>query len=655
MTEKRYEAFTKALDDLNKAWMSKTKNTDRLVGLINEMSADVEKFSSGSLVVDNILGGGFAKGRVIEVYGPEACLFEDTFIQYETIRKDTKERINHKGGTIKKLYERFKNVEGIDKRSFNRQYKAEDLEYKVSSINEEDCIFTNEVLDVVKSGKKECFEVTAKIKNKEYKIQASKDHKFYVGDGKYKPLEDLNEGDFVFIHDSFRNKKGIKKTVRAKEILTKNHPDPKCTKKTVNGKYEYYRNYVYKLVVEAYMNDLTLDEYIEVLNSDDLERIKNLKYVDSSLYDIHHVDGDRNNNSIENLEILKKSDHYRHHALENHNNLRFIAKPAEIVSIENKGVKETYDIRCYSPYNNYVANNFVVHNSGKTSMALTALGNVQREGGNCVFIDVEQALDPVYAQKLGVNLDKLGFAQPSIAEEVIALALALIKTGNVDLIVIDSVAAMMSKDAYEKEVGEVTVASLARLLSQNLPKLVKACREYNCAVIFINQVRDNVGVMWGPKTTTPGGKALKFYASQRLEVKRKGKVEETVDGEKVIIGNEVEVKVVKNKVAPPFKQGTTILTFNKGINKEAELFSVAEELGIIRKVGQRFYIEPSDKLDYNIEDEGMKIATYQANARKQVEEDKKLQEVLTERIQEKFQKEKDSENLVEEEDNEDEE
>lgn len=273
--------------------------------------------------------------------------------------------------------------------------------------------------------------------------------------------------------------------------------------------------------------------------------------------------------------------------------------------------------------------------SGKTSIALTAVGNVQREGGNCVFMDVEQAFDPNYATKLGVNLDELMFTQPSVAEDVLNMAREIILTGEVDLIVIDSVAAMMPRAQYDEDIGKANIALLARMLSQSLPIFTKICNENDCTLIFINQVRDNVGVMYGPKTATPGGKALKFYASQRLEIRKVGKVEETIDKKKEIVGNEVKVKCVKNKIAPPYGEGSTVLTFNKGINKSAELFIVGLELGIINQVGQRFYIEDTDELDkdkYERDENGLKIATYQSATREAIENDPKLEKIIGDKV-----------------------
>lgn len=234
--------------------------------------------------------------------------------------------------------------------------------------------------------------------------------------------------------------------------------------------------------------------------------------------------------------------------------------------------------------------------SGKTSIALTAAGNVQKAGGNVIFIDVEQAFDPKYASKLGVDMEKLGFSQPSFAEDALRQVLLFCKTGMVDLIILDSVAALTPK-AEDDDLEKQQMALLARLLSKALRHLITVANQTNTTVIFINQTRANVGQMFGPQTTTSGGKALKFYASQRIQVAKKTQVK---DGD-TVIGTEVRLKCIKNKIAPPYGEGVTVLTFAKGINKAAEIALIGEELGIIKKTGRTYRYTPTENfgLDEN--------------------------------------------------------
>jgi hypothetical protein len=267
--------------------------------------------------------------------------------------------------------------------------------------------------------------------------------------------------------------------------------------------------------------------------------------------------------------------------------------------------------------------------SGKTSIALTMAGNIQKEGGNVVFLDVEQAFDPRYARRLGVDTDNLAISQPIIAEQCLKIVNDLCASGTVDMIVVDSVASMVPRAEYEQDDFEkATIGLVARLMSKALKQIAANAHKNQCTVVFLNQTRANVGVMYGPSTTTSGGNALKFYASQRIEVKRKGKVEE--DGD--VIGNEVFLKVIKNKIAPPFGEGLTVLTYKKGINKAAELLVLGEQLGIITKKGRTYYCPDSDMLDMTgnlsrVEGE-IKIGVNPKPVLKEIEENQNLYNYL---------------------------
>ena len=227
---------------------------------------------------------------------------------------------------------------------------------------------------------------------------------------------------------------------------------------------------------------------------------------------------------------------------------------------------------------------FGPESSGKTTFALHAIAEVQKKEGKAAFIDAEHAIDPLYAQNLGVNIDELILSQPDSGEQALEITEMLAKSGAIDLIVVDSVAALVPQAELNGEMGDAQVGLQARLMSKALRKLTATLNKSSCTIIFINQLREKVGIMFGNPETTTGGRALKFYASVRLDVRRGDVIKQGDD----VLGNEVKIKVVKNKVAPPFKTATVEITYGKGINKEAELLELAVKFDIIHKTGAWF-------------------------------------------------------------------
>lgn len=258
--------------------------------------------------------------------------------------------------------------------------------------------------------------------------------------------------------------------------------------------------------------------------------------------------------------------------------------------------------------------------SGKTTVALHAIAEVQAQGGQAAFIDAEHALDPVYAQKLGVNIDELLLSQPDTGEQALEIAEALVRSGAVDILVIDSVAALVPKAEIEGEMGDSHVGLQARLMSQALRKLSGAINKSKTIAIFINQIREKVGVMFGNPETTPGGRALKFYSTIRLEVRRA----ETLKQGNEMVGNKTKIKVVKNKVAPPFRVAEVDIMYGEGISKEGEIIDLGSEVDIVQKSGSWY--------SYNEE----RLGQGRENAKQFLKENPELRKQIQQQIREHY-------------------
>lgn len=263
--------------------------------------------------------------------------------------------------------------------------------------------------------------------------------------------------------------------------------------------------------------------------------------------------------------------------------------------------------------------------SGKTTLSLHVVAEAQKKGGICAYIDAEHAMDPEYAKKLGVKIEDLLISQPDTGEQALEIVESLVRTGKIDVIVVDSVAALTPKDEIEGDMGAHHVGKQARLMSQALRKLTAIVSRSKTAVIFINQIRMQIGVMFGNPETTPGGKALKFYTSVRLDIRRIAQIKKGED----VVGSRTRVKVVKNKVAAPFKKSEFDIMYNEGISKEGEILAMGESAGIVQKSGSSYSYTPS-------EGEEVKLGRGYDAARTFLKENKKIANDILKEIRKNF-------------------
>jgi recombination protein RecA len=276
---------------------------------------------------------------------------------------------------------------------------------------------------------------------------------------------------------------------------------------------------------------------------------------------------------------------------------------------------------------------FGPESSGKTTLSLHIVAEAQKLGGVCAYIDAEHAMDPDYTKKLGVNINDLLISQPDNGEQALEIVESLVRTGKIDVIVVDSVAALTPKDEIEGDMGAYHVGKQARLMSQALRKLTAIVARSKTVVIFINQIRMQIGVMFGNPETTPGGKALKFYTSIRMDIRKIAQIKKGED----VVGSRTRVKIVKNKVAAPFKQTEFDIIYNEGISKEGELMALGEKFKIIEKSGNSYFYSPISKDEQK--SEKIKLGVGYDNTRKFLKEEKKISDQILKEIRKKFKEE----------------
>lgn len=516
--------------------------------------ADTIRIPTGIFPVDLMCGGGIPMGRVSIIFGAESCLDGDTFIQYAVNTAEGR-RQNCKGGTLRRLYQRFNNLPRSGSGNYQRKVSTGAV-FTAPCMNENGRIFHNRIVGVVDAGVKECLEV---ITESGLRIVATADHKFHVGHG-FSRLGDLQVGDTVMIHNHtpFTKEPSVVEGYR-KVMFVKHHPSAPIHRA---GEYEYRRLVISRATVEAARNGLTLEEYRDRLNAGDMEGMVFL----SSEEHVHHLDEDFTNNALENLAVVTASEHGRLHAVERHDNLRYMVVEDIIVSMVSVGMRHTYDIQMESPYNNFVADGFVVHNSNKTNLCLKVIGQGQRmfPEKRAVFVDAENSFDPVWATTLGVDVDRLIVVSPEYAEQAVDMIEAFLYASDVFTVVLDSIAALSTQNEIESTAEKAAVGGASLVVGKLFKKATVSFNrmrnkgEMPPAFIGINQIRNKIGVLYGDPTTMPGGNAVKFSSSFTMRMYGK---------------NVLDKKV--HPVLPAFKETTvTMSKWKVPINATSAVFNM---------------------------------------------------------------------------------
>ena len=566
--------------------MTDKEYKDRLDSIISALAKDLGKGSlmrsssipeevdvipTGIIGIDKMLGvGGIPRGRITEIYGPESCLSGDTIVKY-AIRDSAGIRQNHKGGTIKRLYERFNTIEAPGKGNYQR-FQTVDSTFTVPSVTDEGLVVHNKVQSVLNNGTRSVYELRT---NNGLVIRATANHPFFNGTS-YIALENLKEGQEVYIH----TKQGVGQLPRTlrHETTVKYHPNR--PRKCING-HLYYRMPISHMYWEAYANNMDIESYRNLLNEGERASpfiLANIKTI-PRYYHVHHLDGNHENNQRDNLVLVDSVEHGLLHAKDCSYNTAYRTHPDIIRSIRYAGKEEVYDIVCNDPIRNFVANGFQVHNSGKSTLALHVIAEAQKRGYIASYIDAEHAFDPEYARDLGVDIEALLISQPDSGEQALEVVEALVRTGEVALVVVDSVASLVPKAELEGDMGQSFMGLQARLMGQAMRKLTGVTSKSNTALVFINQIREKLGIAWGNPEVTPGGRALKFNASLRIDLRRGSVIEHGSEQQ----GFQCKVKTVKNKLAAPFKHVEVPLIFGKGFDATASLVQYSIQQGLIQK------------------------------------------------------------------------
>lgn len=573
--------------------INKKSGVKAFTGANLELSSTI-KFGipSGIPMLDLSLGRpGLPAGRIIEVYGKEHCLDKNSFIRYEVRTKSGRPQ-NVKGGTIENLWHRFHKVQREGSGHYRRSASDGSVFY-APCMAPDNSIVMGRIMDVVNTGQKPCF-IVKTVKGKE--LVSTEDHEYATVDG-FSPLKNLSVGSKIF---TYQKRTKAKKTYKPRPcVCVKQHPT--APTKIVDKKYLYKRIPLSHLYYEAYKNNMNVDSYRQRLN-DMSQGVDDIWTVPKDMQ-IHHIDENHDNNSISNLQLLTAKEHSRLHALDRLLNLASLAQEDEISSIEEAGIRDTYDIKMMGPHHNFIANHFVVHNCGKTSLSYAAIKEAQQMGGQAVFIDTERSFMEERAVDCGVDTNNLIITEADTVEEIFKVIEATLDGAgeatqlNPLVIVVDSITGVPCKSTIEKDIDEEPrVGEAARVIRRGITRLNKKLAKNHALVIFINHAYHKISAMaFGKQTESAGGMALKFYGAVRLELAALSNLNKGDGDDRTREGMISSIKVEKNKIAKTGNPQVKAELTETGFDLYAGLWDGFKKIEALEPINKQvYYFRPSE-------------------------------------------------------------
>lgn len=514
---------------------------------------------TGIFALDIAMLGGLPEGLATLGYGWEHCVAETTFLKYLVVDPDTGKVQNCKGGSIRRLWHRF---HGVAEKGWGNYQRKQTVgaEFYVMSVNDAGCVIRNRIADVVKTGAQPCYKLRTVCGK--FEIEVTGEHRFLTERG-YVRLNELQAHDRLFVHDN-THFTGVSSFPRYKTLSVKWYYTG--TPKDINGSV-FYQHSVPRLTYEAGMNSVSLKTYRAMLNDGRTSLPEGWRTIPEG-FEVHHRDEDRTNNDLSNLELVDMSVHRRAHALGQQDKMSFVAVPYEIGEITYVGDRETYDVKCYVPFNNYIAAGFVTHNSGKSTMGykMIAQAQIKHPQQAAVLLDIEGTYSPEWGAIQGINNEHLVLVQPESGEQALDVAISMIQSQEVSCLMVDSLAALAPRAMLDKSFEDATVGEQARMISRfcvvGQSELIRQRnRGHRVAVYLVNQWRTKI-VTRGDPRVLPGGVAQNYWAAIKIDFKNKEEAGRDDQGHQLIDHNDHAFTIKKNKVGVAAREGEFLMVRN---------------------------------------------------------------------------------------------